>query len=331
MLNDISASKMMITALKMMINNEWMVDMNLLHLKYIVEVEKTNSITKAAQNLFMGQPNLSRAIKELEKDIGITIFKRTARGVEPTRKGTEFLSYTKTILSQVNELEYLYKPCEVDEIKFNISVPRATYVSVAFSEFVNSLNEEREINIFFKETNSMEAINDVHSGDSSLGIIRYQKLYENYFIAFLKDLDLKYEPLWEFDLCLLMSKDHPLAHMEDIPYSDLCNYTEIVHGDFQVPSISPSEIKKDVRAPLHSKRIHIYERGSQFDLLQRVKGCFMWVSKVPQEVLDQRNMVLRRSSAGSLINKDIIIYKQKHVLTAYEKQFIDMVKKSTKY
>jgi DNA-binding transcriptional LysR family regulator len=315
----------------MMINNEWMMSMNLLHLKYIVEVEKTNSITKAAQNLFMGQPNLSRAIKELEKDIGITIFKRTARGVEPTRKGTEFLSYTKTILSQVNELEYLYKPCEVDEIKFNISVPRATYVSVAFSEFVNTLNEEREINIFFKETNSMEAINDVHNGDSNLGIIRYQKLYENYFLSFLKDSNLEYEPLWEFDLCLLMSKDHPLAHMEDIPYYDLSNYTEIVHGDFQVPFSCPSEIKKEAREQLHSKRIHVYERGSQFDLLQRVAGSFMWVSKVPQEVLDQRKMVLRKSSAASLVNKDIIIYKQNHVFTAYEKLFIDMVKKSIKH
>ncbi|MBW9158178.1 LysR family transcriptional regulator [Clostridium tagluense] len=304
--------------------------MNLLHLKYIVEVEKTNSITKAAQNLFMGQPNLSRAIKELEKKIGITIFKRTAKGVEPTRKGAEFLSYTRAILSQVNELESLYKPCESDVIKFNISVPRATYVSVAFSEFVNSLNEEREINIFFKETNSMEAINDVHNGDSNLGIIRYEKLYENYFLSFLKDSDLKYEPLWEFDLCLLMSKNHPLANMEDIPYYDLCNYTEIVHGDFQVPSLSPSEIKKDAEARLHLKRIYVYERGSQFDLLQRVKGSFMWVSQIPQDVLDRQNMILRKSSASSLVNKDIIIYKKNHVFTTYEKLFVDMVKNFTK-
>ena len=321
---------MMITALKKMINNEWMMIMNLLHLKYIVEVEKTNSITKAAQNLFMGQPNLSRAIKELEKEIGITIFNRTARGAEPTRKGAEFLSYTKEILAQVNELESLYKPCASDVIKFNISVPRATYVSVAFSEFVNSLNEEREIDIFFKETNSMAAINDVHNGDSNLGIIRYQKLYEDYFLCFLKDSDLEYEPLWEFDLCLLMSKDHPLAHMEDIPYYDLCDYTEIVHGDFQVPSLSPSEIKKDARTKLNSKRICVYERGSQFDLLQRVKGSFMWVSKVPQDVLNQQHMILRKSSAGSLVNKDIIIYKRNHVFTHYEEMFIDMVKNFTK-
>ena len=82
--------------------------MNFLHLKYIAEVERTGSITKAANNLFMGQPNLSKAIKELETETGITIFKRTARGVEPTKKGQVFLEQAKQILSSVEELERLY-------------------------------------------------------------------------------------------------------------------------------------------------------------------------------------------------------------------------------
>jgi len=305
--------------------------MNLLHLKYIVEVGKTNSITKAAQNLFMGQPNLSRAISDLEKEIGITIFKRTVKGVEPTRKGAEFLSYSKAILSQINELESLYKPCESDAIKFNISVPRATYVSVAFSEFVNSLKEAKEINIFFKETNSMGAINDVTNADSNLGIIRYQKVYESYFLSFLKGSNLTSETLWEFDLCLLMSKEHPLAHVEDITYYDLCDYIEIVHGDFQVPSLFPSEIKKDCKTQLPSKIIYVYERGSQFDLLQRVKGSFMWVSPIPEDFLKEHNMILRKFSVGSLVNKDVLIYKQNHIFTPYEQLFINMVKKFTKH
>lgn len=53
--------------------------MNLQHLKYVVEVEKTGSITQAAQNLYMGQPNLSKAIRELEKNLGIVLFKRTSK------------------------------------------------------------------------------------------------------------------------------------------------------------------------------------------------------------------------------------------------------------
>ena len=79
--------------------------MNLLHLKYAVEVEKTGSINKAAENLYMNQPNLSRAIKELENSIGITIFERSARGMSITAEGEEFLRYAKKIISQVDEIE----------------------------------------------------------------------------------------------------------------------------------------------------------------------------------------------------------------------------------
>ena len=74
--------------------------MNLLHLKYAVEVAKTSSITKAADNLYMGQPNLSRAIRELEDSLGIQIFKRTPKGIYPTPKGEEFLGYARQVIEQ---------------------------------------------------------------------------------------------------------------------------------------------------------------------------------------------------------------------------------------
>ena len=79
--------------------------MNTQHFKYALEVEKTGSITQAAENLFMGQPNLSKSIKELEDTLGIEIFKRTSRGVVPTDKGQEFLRYAKNILSQIEEMQ----------------------------------------------------------------------------------------------------------------------------------------------------------------------------------------------------------------------------------
>ena len=83
--------------------------MNLQHLKYAVEVEKTGSITQAAENLYMGQPNLSKAIKELEGTLGVILFKRTSKGVLPTAQGKEFLRYAKSILDQVERMEELYR------------------------------------------------------------------------------------------------------------------------------------------------------------------------------------------------------------------------------
>jgi DNA-binding transcriptional LysR family regulator len=118
--------------------------MNLLHLKYAVEVDKTRSINKAAENLYMGQPNLSRAIKELEESLGITIFKRTSKGITPTPKGEEFLEYAKNILAQVDEMEALYNKKKKGKQEFNISVPRASYISLAFCAFVNTLDQARK-------------------------------------------------------------------------------------------------------------------------------------------------------------------------------------------
>ena len=83
--------------------------MNITHLRYAVEVEKAKSINKAAENLYMGQPNLSRAIRELEEELGITIFNRSSRGMTITPEGEEFLSYAHRILEQVSEVEAIYK------------------------------------------------------------------------------------------------------------------------------------------------------------------------------------------------------------------------------
>ncbi|MGN1101060.1 MAG: LysR family transcriptional regulator, partial [Huintestinicola sp.] len=83
--------------------------MNLQHLKYMTEVERTGSVTKAAANLFMGQPNLSKAIKEVENEIGITVFRRSAKGVYPTPEGERFLARAKAVLEEMGKLEALYK------------------------------------------------------------------------------------------------------------------------------------------------------------------------------------------------------------------------------
>ena len=98
--------------------------MNILHLKYAVEVAKTKSISKAAENLYMGQPNLSRAIKELEESLGITIFDRTPKGITLTPQGEEFLQYARRIISQVDEVEQMYKNRASGKQKFSVCVPR---------------------------------------------------------------------------------------------------------------------------------------------------------------------------------------------------------------
>ena len=97
--------------------------MNTLYLKYALEIEKSGSISQAAQNLFMAQPNLSKAIKDLENELGYVIFKRTSSGVIATEKGAEFLYHTKKALEQIEEIEKLAEKRDSESRQFKISIP----------------------------------------------------------------------------------------------------------------------------------------------------------------------------------------------------------------
>lgn len=301
--------------------------MNLTHLRYALEVERTRSITKAAQNLYMGQPNLSKAIKELEGEIGIPIFSRTSKGVGVTKKGAEFLHYARGIVEQVQELESIYKPNNQKSVKCNFSVPRASYISVAFTDFLTELEKKDELSIYFKETSSLEAINDVAEREADLAIIRFQDAYEEYFRYILKEKDLVSEPVWQFTPLVLFDRDHSLAQMKEITFSQLADCTEIIHGDDTIPSLSMDSVKESQPFTVSDKRIYVYERGSQFDILTRVKGAYMWVSPVPETTLTQYGLVQRSCLPTPARNQDIAVYQRGHGLSTYERRFLEMVRR----
>lgn len=302
--------------------------MNLSHLKYAVEVEKSRSISKAAEDLFMGQPNLSRAIKELESDLGITIFKRTSKGIYPTPQGEEFLQYAKKILSQVDEVEAMYRHGRNEKQKLLISVPRASYIGCAFTEFVKKIDTTGKLEIFYKETNSMKAISNILQSDYKLGIIRYQTTFEEYFRKMLKEKGLASELICEFSYLLIMSSRNPLAAKGNIDPSDLGDYIEIAHGDPYVPSLPVIDVKKAELSEFVDKRIFVFERSSQFDLLSNVPNTFMWVSPIPKRILDQYGLVERQCASSKRKYKDVLIYRKGYCLTELEKQFIAEVNRA---
>ena len=295
--------------------------MNLLHVKYAVEVAKAGSLNKAAENLFVALPNVSRSIKELEADIGISIFDRSAKGVTLTPEGEEFISYAKGILYQIDQIENMYKNGAVKKQKFSISVPRACYISDAFAEFSKTLTKEAA-EIFYKETNSKRTIDNILNHDYKLGIIRYAENYDKYFKAMLEEKGLCYEMVTEFSYKLIMSAKSPLAKKETITFDDLKKFIEIAHADPYVPSLSLAKVVKEELPDNIDRRIFIFERASQFDLLERNTETFMWVSPAPQSVLENYNLVQRTCDENKKVYKDVLIYKKGYKLTELDKQFI---------
>lgn len=302
--------------------------MNLMHIKYAVEVANEGSINKAAEKLYVGQPNLSRAIKELEASLGVKIFERSAKGMGLTSDGETFIRYAKTILRQVDEVESIFNGSGSVKKRFSISVPRASYISDAFARFSHSLTNEAEAEIIYKETNSLRAIKNILHEDYKLGIIRYAENYDKYFKTMLDEKDMQYEMITEFSYVLAMSRDNPLASAKKITFDALKDYIEIAHADPYVPSLPLSQVRKEELPDNIGRRIFVFERASQFELLSENPETFMWVSPIPQKLLDRYDLVQIPCEENKKIYKDILIYKRDYKLTALDKAFIDELCKS---
>ncbi len=296
--------------------------MNLLHVKYAVEVARVGSLGKASETLLIATPNISRSIKELESELGISIFERTTTGMQLTPEGQEFIGYAKRILGQIEQVENFYKKGTAKKQEFSISVPRACYISEAFAEFSKSLTDS-SAEIFYKETNSQRTIRNMVEHNYKLGIIRYAENYDKYFETMLEEKGFHYEVVTEFTYSLLMSADNPLAKSENITFDDLTEYIEIAHADPYVPSMPISKVVKEELPDNIDRRIFIFERASQFDLLSRNPETFMWVSPAPQSLLDRYNLVQKKCADNKRIYKDMLIYKKGYKLTKLDKKFID--------
>ena len=299
--------------------------MNILHLKYAVEVASTGSINKAAENLYMNQPNLSRAIKELEEHLGISIFERTTRGMIVTSEGEKFLEYARKILAQIDEMENIYKRKRGDKQRFSASVPRASYIADAFLSLNKFIDKNEPSEVFYQETNSMTTVSNVVNGVCKIGVIRYEVNYDRYFKRLLDEKNLSYELIAEFEYVIAMSKNHALANKKNISIDDLSPYTEIVHTDLSTPPQPFPQHKKDMDDDNIKKRIFLFDRASQFDILSENDDSFMWVSPLPKRFCEKYNLLEKKCAENKKIYKDVLIYRDDYKLSKLDKAFISEI------
>ena len=297
--------------------------MNITHLKYAVEIARTGSITQAAENLYMSQPNLSKAIKEFESTLGFAVFKRTSKGIEPTQKGRELIDRARELLAQIDEMDAAFLAKSLSTQSLSVSVPRASYIAHAFTRFINHLDMADGMDIDFCETNSVAAINNVAEGESALGVIRCPKETEKYFFSLLNEKGLSHELLLEYKYRLLFSAKSPLADRPVIRRADLADFIEIVHGDLTVPFLPAAKQRARQNAHAVRKKIRVYERGSQFDLLRRVQGSYMWVSPMPDELLDCYGLIQAECTDNDELYCDYLIYPAGAGLKKIQRLFVE--------
>lgn len=295
--------------------------MNLTHLKYVIEVDRTKSISKAAENLFMGQPNLSRVIKDLEAEMGITVFKRTSKGMEATAEGKEFLSYARRVVDEVEEMERIYSGSGTRKRKFSVAVNRVDYAALAFSSFIEKTQGEN-VEYYYREVNNRDVISLVESGDCRIGIVRYNEENDDLFGSLFEEKSFERKEIYDFEKIILCSDDSPLSSLEEIDAATLSPYTCIQYGDAYVPALSVTEIRKTEGCNFSDSNAYVFDRIAAYDALKRVKNSYMFTSPSANAVLKDYSLHTVKC-LEKRVEKDVLIYKKSCNINALDRKFFD--------
>lgn len=243
--------------------------MTLQQLKYVVEIARCGSITKAAGQLYISQPSLSSAIMELENEIGITIFNRTNRGIKVTNEGAEFLGYAKQVIEQTELLESRYST--IKQVKQNFSVSTQHY-AFAVSAFVNLIKEYNldEYEFSLRETKTYEIIEDVKNLRSEIGILYLNEFNFKVINKFLSENNLMFTELFKANPHIFISSENPLADKKYVTLKDLESYPYL---SFEQGEYNSFYFSEEIQSTLtHKKSITVNDRATLFNLLIGLNG-----------------------------------------------------------
>ena len=197
--------------------------MTLAQLRYAITVAGASSMNEAARNLFISQPSLSAAIKELEEEVGVELFKRTNRGISVTLEGEEFIGYARQVVEQYNLIESKYILKENTKKKFGVSMQHYTFAVKAFVEMVKQFGmDEYEFEIH--ETKTYDVIEDVKNCKSEIGILYLNDFNKKVLTKLFHESAVEFHELLKCHIYVYLWKGHPLASKEEITLEELEEY-----------------------------------------------------------------------------------------------------------
>lgn len=197
--------------------------MTITQLKYVIAVAESHSMNEAAGKLFISQPSLSAAVKELEAEIGIELFRRNNRGITITPQGEEFIGYAKQTVLQYELMEAKYISKEELKKKFSVSTQHYAFAVDAFSEMVKQFGmDEYEFAIY--ETRTNDVIEDVKNFKSEIGILYLNDFNRKVLTKIFNENNLEFHPLLNCGIYAYMWKKHPLAQKKMVTLEELNAY-----------------------------------------------------------------------------------------------------------
>ena len=261
--------------------------MTLLQLKYVVEVAAAGTISGAAKKLYIAQPSLTAAIKELEHEIGFSLFTRTNKGVVISPDGEEFLGYARQVIEQANLIEERYFGAVPQKRQFCVSTQHYSFAVEAFVDLIREYGGE-EYDFRIRETQTYELIEDVAKLRSEVGVLYLNRFNETVIRKTLREHDLKFTRLFMAKPHVFIGAANPLASRSSITLSDLEPYPRLSYEQGEHNSFYFSE---EIFSPFERKKnIRVRDRATLFNLLIGLNG-YTVCSGVIDEKLNGKDII----------------------------------------
>ena len=261
--------------------------MTLQQLKYVTTIANIGSISEAAKRLFVSQPSLTKAIKELEKEMGITIFDRTNKGITVSKEGERFLGYARQVLEQAALLEEQYKSQSGGKKQFSVSTQHYSFAVNAFVELLKGAGID-QYDVSLRETQTYEIIDDVARLKSEIGVLYLNEFNQTVLHKILKANDLQFTELFEAEPHIFISNKNPLAEKSAVTMQELQPYPYLSFEQGEHNSFYYSE--EIFSTEIRSKNIRVRDRATLFNLLIGLNG-YTICSGVIDEELNGKNIV----------------------------------------
>ncbi len=243
--------------------------MTLKQLKYVTAIAENGTLSGAAQELFISQPSLSKAVSELEEEMGIVIFDRSNRGVALSAQGKIFLGYARQVIEQAQLLEEKYKRAEVAKREFSVSTQHYSFAVNAFVDVINEFGRDK-YDFCLRETETYEIIDDVANMRSEIGIIFLNDFNGAVLKKILATKELVFEELYVAEPHVFVSSKNPLSKKKSVTFEELLPYPYLSFEQGEHNSFYFSE--EIFSTTLRPKNIRVRDRATLFNLLIGLNG-----------------------------------------------------------
>ncbi|MBP3543721.1 MAG: LysR family transcriptional regulator [Lachnospiraceae bacterium] len=283
--------------------------MTLTQLKYIITVAESGSMNEAAKKLFVAQPSLSAAVKDLEAEIGIELFRRSNRGISLTPKGQEFMGYARQVVEQYQLMESRYVTKETVKRKFSVSMQHYTFAVKAFVEMVKQFGmDEYEFAVY--ETSTHEVIANVRDFKSEIGILYLDEFNRRVLMKLFQEYHLEFHELLTCGIYVYMWKGHPLAGGQEISLEELKEYPCLA---FEQGEHNSFYFAEEVLSTYEYKRlIKASDRATLLNLMVGLNGYTLCSGIICEELNGEEYCAVKlktedKMSIGYLVRKGVSI------------------------